>query len=162
MLPLRHRRPGFTLIELVIVLAIVAILAMLAVPSYQDRVIRKQVVEGVELIGFVRQAVQAFYTAEHKMPANNAAASLPAATQIVGTYVGNVAVADGAITITFGNRANPSLAGKRLTLRPAVVEAAPVVPIAWVCGHASPPNGMTLVGFDATDLPAQYLPLNCH
>jgi type IV pilus assembly protein PilA len=95
------------------------------------------------------------------MPADNAAAGLPGAAQIVGNYVSGVAVLDGAVTITFGNRANPGVLGKMLTLRPAVVVTAPVVPIAWVCGHASGPAGMTVLGADATNLPVPYLPLNC-
>jgi len=156
-----RQHKGFTLIELMVVVAVVAILAMLAVPSYQDRVIRKQVAEGVTLVDFVRQSVQAFYTLRHVLPADNAEASLPAAAQIVGNYVSNVTVSGGAMTITYGNRVNPNLAGKKLTLRPAVVDGAPVVPIAWVCGRASVPAGMSVMGADATDLPAQYLPLNC-
>lgn len=154
-------RQGFTLIEVMIALAIVATLAMLAIPSFQDRVIRKQVVEGVELVDFARPLVQAYYSARHTMPADNAEAALPVPAKIVGNYVSGVVVADGAITITYGNHANPNLAGKKLTLRPGVVEGAPVVPIAWVCGRASPPNGMKVIGVDATDLPAPYLPLNC-
>lgn len=149
------------MIELMVVVAVVAILAMLAIPSYQDRVIRTQVAEGVTLVDFVRESVQAFYKLQHKLPADNTEAGLPAAAQIIGNYVSNVTVADGAMTITYGNRVNPNLAGKRLTLRPAVVDGAPVVPIAWVCGHAAAPEGMKLVGIDATSLPAQYLPLNC-
>jgi type IV pilus assembly protein PilA len=156
-----RRRPGFTLIELMVVVAVVAILAMLAVPSYQDRMIRQQVAEGVGLVDFVRSAVQGFYAARHALPVDNADAGLPAATQIVGNFVSNVAVSGGAFTITYGNRANPSLAGKQLTLRPAVVDGAPVVPIAWVCGRASVPAGMTVMGVDATSLPVSYLPLNC-
>jgi type IV pilus assembly protein PilA len=159
---IRNRRhPGFTLIELMVVVAVVAILAMLAIPSYQDRIIRQQVAEGVALVDFLRQAVQGFYTLRHTLPVDNADAGVPAATQIVGNYVSNVTVSGGAFTITYGNRANPGLAGKQLTLRPAVVDGAPMVPIAWVCGHASVPAGMTVMGVDATSLPVAYLPLNC-
>jgi type IV pilus assembly protein PilA len=161
-MPTSHRRRGFTLIELVVVLAVVAILAMMAIPSYQDRVIRKQVVEAVELVGFARPSIQAYYSLKHAMPADNADAGLPSAAQIVGNYVSQVVVSGGAMTITFGNKAHPNLAGKQLTLRPAVVDGAPAVPIAWVCGHASPPAGMIAAGADLTSLPAQYLPLNCH
>ena len=144
-----------------VVVAVVAILAMLAVPSYQDRMIRQQVAEGVGLVDFVRSAVQGFYAARHALPVDNADAGLPAATQIVGNFVSNVAVSGGAFTITYGNRANPSLAGKQLSLRPPLDAGAPRVPIAWVCGRASVPAGMTVMGVDATSLPVSYLPLNC-
>jgi type IV pilus assembly protein PilA len=157
-----HRiRSGFTLIELMVVVAVVAILSLIAVPSFQDRVIRNQVGEGVTLVDFVRQSVQAYFTRVHAMPVDNAEAALPNAAQIVSNVVSGVAVNDGAITVTFGNRANPNLAGKKLTLRPAVVDAAPVVPISWICGRAAVPAGMTVRGIDATNLPAIYLPLNC-
>jgi len=149
------------MIEMMVVVAVVAILAMLAIPSYQDRVIRNQVAEGVTLAGFVRDAVQGFYKLHQVLPVDNAEAVLPVPEKIIGTYVSNVSVVDGAMTVTYGNRANPALAGKKLTLRAAVVEGAPVVPISWVCGRAAVPTGMKAMGVDATDLPTSYLPLNC-
>ena len=73
----------------------------------------------------------------------------------------SVAVEDGAIQVTFGNKASPTLAGKRLTLRPAVVADAPVVPIAWLCGHAAAVDQMVALGMDRTTVDASVLPLNC-
>ena len=70
-------------------------------------------------------------------------------------------VQDGAIQITFGNSASGVINGKILTLRPAVVEDAPIVPVAWVCGNANPPEKMTVKGENRTDIPVNYLPLNC-
>ena len=72
-----------------------------------------------------------------------------------------VALEDGAIHITFGNRANGALRGKVLTLRPAVVDDAPVVPVAWVCGSAPVPGNMSAKGTNRTNIPANYLPLKC-
>jgi len=57
--------------------------------------------------------------------------------------VTNVAVEAGAVHITFGNQANAALKGKVLTLRPAIVEDATIVPVAWVCGNAAAPDKMT-------------------
>ena len=68
---------------------------------------------------------------------------------------------EGAIDITFGNRTNKFITGKTLTLRPAVVQAAPVVPIAWVCGKAATPDKMTVMGADTTNLPPSHLPIDC-
>ena len=68
---------------------------------------------------------------------------------------------DGAIHITFGNRASKSLAGKILTLRPAVVDDAPIVPVAWVCGHAEAPDKMRLYGKNLTSVPEPLLPIEC-
>ena len=158
---MHSRQAGFTLIELMIVIAIIGILSTVALPSYQDRVIRAQVSEGVVLADFVKQAVAAHYTRNRAMPRDNAAAGLPDSKLIIGNYVTEVKVREGAVDITFGNRTNKFISGKTLTLRPAVVQAAPVVPIAWVCGKASVPEKMTAMGADATDLPPSHLPMEC-
>ncbi|MBY0574422.1 MAG: pilin [Undibacterium sp.] len=73
----------------------------------------------------------------------------------------NVAIENGAIHITFGNRASSALKNRILTLRPAVVEDAPVVPIAWICAGADVPNKMTVKGADRTNVDLQNLPLLC-
>jgi type IV pilus assembly protein PilA len=75
--------------------------------------------------------------------------------------VSSIAVVNGAIHITFGNRANGNLKGKILTLRPAVVEDAPVVPVAWVCGQAPVPEKMTARGENRTNIPLNHLPVKC-
>ena len=75
--------------------------------------------------------------------------------------VASVSVEEGAIHIRFGNRANSRIRGKLLTLRPAVVEDARVVPVTWVCGFAPVPEKMALKGTNRTDVPASYLPMRC-
>lgn len=86
---------------------------------------------------------------------------LPASDKVVGNYVKSVTVQGGAIHVVFGNEANGALRGKTLSLRPAVVEDAPVVPVAWVCGFAATPEKMTAFGDNRTDLPKNWLPVNC-
>ena len=152
---------GFTLIELMIVIAIIGIMATYALPSYQDRVIRAQVSEGLALTEFARQSVQAYYTKNRRMPEDNAAAGLPPADRIIGNYVAGVAVSAGAIVMTFGNRSNRNILGRKLSLRPAVVEGYPAVPLSWVCGSATVPEKMRVLGPDQTDLPALLLPIDC-
>lgn len=152
---------GFTLIEVMVAMAVVAILAMMAVPSFQDRIIRAQVVEGMELAALAKKAVAAHYAGTSELPEDNEEASLPPPDRIVGTRVSRVAVEEGAIVITFGNQANGSLAGKKLSLRPAVVEGYPQVPIAWICAAAAVPAKMTVHGTDHTDIPPAQLPLEC-
>jgi len=152
---------GFTLIELMIVVAIMGILTTMALPSYQDRVIKAQIGEGVALADFVKQGVAAYYLRHQKLPDNNAAAALPPADKIVGNYVASIAVEQGSINITYGNRTNSNLSGKKLSLRPAVVEGYPAVPIAWVCGRAESPPKMKVAGVNQTDLPQAFLPLVC-
>lgn len=153
---------GFTLIELLIVIAILGILSTLALPSYQDRVIRTQVTEALTLAELAQKGVEDFYKAKKRMPENNSQAGLPSPEKIVGNFVKRVEVANGAVNVTFGNRVNKNIEGKILTLMPAVVSDAPIVPVAWVCGNASVPAGMTVKGKNnMTDLMPRHLPVNC-
>ncbi len=157
-----NRHPtGFTLIEMMVVVAIMAILALIAMPSYQGKIIRDQIIEGAALANVAKTPVAASWLAIHDFPLDNAAAGLPVADKIVSNLVSSVAIENGAIHITFGNRANGLIKGKILTLRPAVVDDAPIVPVSWVCGHAKAPDKMSAKGLDKTDIPAPYLPFNC-
>lgn len=155
------KRHGFTLIELMLVVAVIAILATLAMPSFQDRIVREQIVEGMKLADVVKPPVAAMWRVAHALPADNAAAGLPAADRIVGNLVTSVAVEQGAVHVTFGNQANGAIRGKTLTLRPAVIDDAPVVPVAWVCAGAAAPAPMSVHGSDRTSVPARFLPVNC-
>ena len=158
---LKFRRGGFTLIELMAVLAVIAILATIALPSLQTRIVRGQIVQAMPLADIAKAPVAAAWAVSHALPLDNAAAGLPPADKIVANFVTSLAVEGGAIHVTFGNRANAALQGKTLTLRPAVVEDAAVVPVAWVCGHAAAVDKMTAKGVDRTSVDPKYLPLNC-
>lgn len=152
---------GFTLIELMVVVGIVAMLALMTIPSMIEKTVRDQVAEALPIADVAKVPVALSWAATQAMPANNAAAGLPLADKIVGNYVSSVAVDDGAINITFGNRVNGSLKGRILTVRPAVVADSPIVPVAWVCGNATVPDKMTVKGVNRTDVPPLYLPLSC-
>ena len=147
--------------EAMIVIAIVAIMATLAVPGYLEKIIRDQIVEGLPLAEIAKAPIVKAWAAAQPLPPDNAAAELPAADKIVNYVVSSVTVHEGAIDITFGNRANANLKGKILTLRPAVVDDAPVVPITWVCGYAEAPPKMTIKGVNSTTIASKYLPLKC-
>ena len=155
------RDRGFTLIEMMVVVAVIAILALLMLPSYQDKLVRDQVVEALPLADIATKPVAAAWASAQSLPADNTAAGLPPADKIVGNLVSSVAVQGGAIHLTFGNRANGQIKGKVLTLRPAVVEDAPVVPVAWICGYAPVPDKMTVKGENRTNVPPLYLPFRC-
>ena len=158
---MKASKPGFTMIEVMVVIAIVAILAMLAIPGYQNRIIREQVLEAAPLTDISKKQIAAVWTAAHALPSDNASAELPVPEKMVNNFVASVTIEAGAIQVTFGNRANKFLQGKILTIRPAVVEDAPIVPIAWVCGYAPVPGNMTAKGENRTSIPANYLPVNC-
>jgi type IV pilus assembly protein PilA len=155
------RRDGFTMIELMVVIAIICILALIAAPSYLDQMIRKQIVDAVPLAEIAKTPIAAAWAVAQSLPRDNAGAGLPAADKIVNNFISALSVQDGAIHITFGNSANSLLKGKVLSLRPAVVEDAPIVPVAWVCGNAAGPGKMTIKGENKTTIPAAYLPFNC-
>jgi type IV pilus assembly protein PilA len=155
------RRNGFTLIEMMAVIAIIGILALMTIPSYLDQFIRKQIVDAVPLADIAKTPVAAAWAVAQSFPRDNAGAGLPAADKIVNNFISAVSVQDGAIHIVFGNSANALIKGKILSLRPAVVEDAPIVPVAWVCGNAAVPGKMTVKGENKTDIPAAYLPRNC-
>jgi type IV pilus assembly protein PilA len=152
---------GFSILEMVIVVGVIATLALMTLPSYIEKTVRDQIVEALPLADVAKPPIGAAWALAQPLPADNTAAGLPPADKIVSNYVSSVAVADGAINMTFGNRANSSLKGKVLTLRPAMVADAPVVPIAWVCGNAGVPDKMTVKGVNRTDVPPLYLPLKC-
>jgi type IV pilus assembly protein PilA len=161
--PTRTGRPsaGFTLIELMAVIAVIAILALLAVPSMRDRLVREQIVEAMRLADIAKAPIAARWNQEHALPLDNLGAGLPVAEKIVSNHVKSLSIEGGAIHLTFGNRAIAAISGKTLTLRPAIVEDAPVVPVAWVCGDARPPEQMTVQGTNRTDVAKNFLPINC-
>ena len=70
-------------------------------------------------------------------------------------------VADGVITLLFGNLAVSNIKGKKVTLRPGYVPDAPQVPISWICASGKIPAGLTVAGANATDIPEQWLPVAC-
>ena len=152
---------GFSMIELVMVMAVVAILALIALPSFLDRNVRLQVQEAMTLAKLPKDGVAAFYAANKDMPSSNEDAGVPAKEKIVSTLVTEVSIDAGAVTITFGNSVNSVIAGKRLTLRPAVVKDTPTTPIAWLCNNTAVPSPMTAMGTNRTDIPGKWLPMEC-
>lgn len=155
------RNIGFSMIEMMVVIGIVAILALMMIPGYQDKLIRDQIVEALPLADIAKTPVAAAWTIAQSLPADNTAAGLPAADKIVNNFISAVNIQAGAIHITFGNRANGNIRGKVLTLRPAMVDDAPVVPVTWVCGYAAAPAKMSVKGENKTSIPMNYLPFIC-
>ena len=126
------KQQGFTLIELMMVVAIIGILAAIAIPAYQDHMIRTQVSEGLSVSDGVKAAVTEFYQDQGAFPADNATAGIEAAVNITGKYVTGVAVAAGVITVTYGRDADAKIAGAALTMTPLDNAGS----VSWTCASA--------------------------
>jgi len=112
-----HRKqPGFTLIELMIVVAIIGILAAIAIPTYQRYVIRSQVAEGLNLSSGAQTSVAEFIMENGAWPADNNEAGLPVGTKIRGDYTEQVTVEDNVIVILYGISAHADISGDTVTL----------------------------------------------
>lgn len=131
---------GFTLIELMIVVAIIGILAAIAIPAYQDYTIRSQVSEGLSLASGTKVAVAEYYQNHGTMPTANTTAGVPPAADIVGNYVTSVTIgAGGAVTVLYNEAdTHANLAGADLVLSPITGNAGAM---AWSCaGGGSGPD----------------------
>jgi type IV pilus assembly protein PilA len=147
--------------EVVVALAIAALLASMAIPGMTNGIVRKQIVDAVPLADLAKNAVALSWSVTQTLPGDNNKAGIPAPEKIVNNYISAVTVENGAVNITFGNSVNSTIAGKILTFRPAVEPDTPVVPVAWVCAGAAVPGGMTVMGDDKTNVPVALLPYNC-
>ena len=124
------KQQGFTLIELMIVVAIIGILAAIAIPAYQDYTIRAQVSEGLNLAGGAKAAVTEFYQDRGAWPADNSEAGLATnPSSINGKYVSSVSVAASVISVTYGVDAHATINGSGITL--TAVDATGSV--TWTC-----------------------------
>jgi type IV pilus assembly protein PilA len=154
---LKQVQKGFTLIELMIVIAIIGILAAIAIPAYQNYTIRAQVTEGLTLADGWKTAIAEYYANTGVMPAS--ISNLAGTSQSIGKYESGITVSSGSIVIQYGNQANAKLTGT-LALNPYTNSNNDVL---WQCGSsATPSGGSTIAATQSSSVPAQYLPTSCH
>ncbi|ENW5315449.1 prepilin-type N-terminal cleavage/methylation domain-containing protein, partial [Neisseria gonorrhoeae] len=123
---------GFTLIELMIVIAIVGILAAVALPAYQDYTARAQVSEAILLAEGQKSAVTGHYPNHGEWPKDNASAGVASASEIKGKYVQKVEVKNGVVTATMASSGvNKEIKGKKLSLWAKRQDGS----VKWFCGQ---------------------------
>ena len=161
---MRKQNQGFTLIELMIVVAIIGILASLAISAYQTFTVRAQIAEGLNMAAGSKVPVTDAYTNDGVAPADRAAAGMtPNATDTRGSYVSGVEVSNGRVDVTFGGpRAHADIVGQTLSLTPYETPGNTII---WRCGAAPAPVGAALLsGGDphlAPTVNTRYLPSTC-
>lgn len=144
---MRKAQQGFTLIELMIVVAIIGILAAIAIPAYQDYTVRSKVSEGLSLASGAKLAVAETFQSKGTWPTDNTVAGLATAASITGNNVASVTVglAGGVSTITIAYTVDTNIAGKNVVLVPSDQKGS----IKWACNGA----GTTVLD--------KHLPSNC-
>jgi type IV pilus assembly protein PilA len=129
---MKKEQRGFTLIELMIVVAIIGILAVIAIPVYRSYIIRSQISEGLTLSAGAKEAVSEYFMDRGVWPADNAEAGLADKHDIIGKYTEHVAVNDNVIEIKYGYDANTAIFNQKVTLTAEDNGGS----IGWVCASA--------------------------
>ncbi|MBH6135711.1 pilin [Neisseria meningitidis] len=156
---------GFTLIELMIVIAIVGILAAVALPAYQDYTARAQVSEAILLAEGQKSAVTEYYLNHGTWPSNNSDAGVATSTDIKGKYVEKVEVAKGVITATMlSSGVNKEIQGKKLSLWAKRQDGS----VKWFCGqpvtraaNAKAANADDVAADGTNKIDTKHLPSTC-
>ncbi|MBI2382087.1 MAG: pilin [Gammaproteobacteria bacterium] len=165
---MRKSIAAFTLIELMVVVAIIGILASVAIPAYQNYVVRSQVSESLQLVKEAKLKVSEFRNQYGRLPGSNQSAGLPSPSSIIASYTQSVAITNnGIVLLTFGNKVSQTIDGLQLALSPATPGASLTSssPLVWVCGFATTPAGTQEItgsaAADNTNTPDKVLPGSC-
>lgn len=163
---MKTSQKGFTLIELMIVVAIIGILASLAISAYQTYTIRAQIAEALNMGAGAKVPVVDAYNNNGRPPADRTEAGMSAtATDTKGRYVAQVDIDDGRVDVTMGNRVHAEVFGNTISFTPYLTPSGGIV---WRCGAAfAPPGAVLLTGGGVTSahqaptIDTRYLPAPC-
>ncbi len=163
---MNRKQHGFTLIELMIVVAIIGILASLAISAYQTYTIRAQVAEGVNMAAGAKVPVIDAFNMDGEPPAGRTEAGMsPLATDTQGRYVASVEIVNGRVDVTFGNEAHVDIQGDTLSFTPYTAAGGSFI---WRCGNIPAPAGASLLAGNvitsahlAPTVDNRYLPTSC-
>lgn len=139
----QSKQQAFTLVEIMIVVAIIGILAMIAIPAYNDFTVRSKVSEGLSLASGAKTSVMEYYMTQGRWPSNNTVAGMPSSHDIKGDFVKSVTIDDNKIVVTFGQAAGDDLVDKNLVMSATDNGGS----ISWSCKGKNIDN--------------KYLPPNC-
>ncbi|MEO8101817.1 MAG: prepilin-type N-terminal cleavage/methylation domain-containing protein [Betaproteobacteria bacterium] len=155
---------GFSLLELVVVMAIIALLAAMILPLFLSKIPREQIEESMALISSVNAKVTSYYNSklavgEPALPASNEAAGANPPESYAGVFVESITIVNGAVNVKFRPTANGKLAGKIVSWRPVVSGNNPISE--WICGYKTVASSLQTGGTNATNVTRDAVPLRC-
>ncbi|MFN3234433.1 MAG: type IV pilin protein [Gammaproteobacteria bacterium] len=155
----RRNIKGLTLLELIVVLAVIGVLSSLAMISFNDFSVKAQVAEGLTMAPPYKMAVVEYFMTNGDAPKDRQEAGLtPNQSDSKGNYISSLNIVNGVLDMGFGNDSSSAISGKKLTHTP--YESEDLLSVTWRCGQADAPDGLKAMGTSSGQTTANYIPSN--